>query len=131
MAAALAAHADGADDDDRRAAERGAAIGHTARQSAPFDDDEDVDAPARRRPATSDSWQAVRERYVDAPSGDSWQAVRERYVDARAAAAAVVAGGALGRAAAGRLVVGRGARRRPTRGRRRAAGGTYGDEIVN
>ena len=72
VAAALAAHADGADDDDRRAAERGAAIGHTARQSAPqFDDDEDVDAPARRRPAAqqADSWQAVRERYVDPPSG--------------------------------------------------------------
>ena len=42
-----------------------------ARQSAPqFDDDDDVDAPARRRPAQqADSWQAVRERYVDAPSG--------------------------------------------------------------
>ena len=82
VAAALAAHADGAADDDRRAAQRGAAIGHTARQSAPqFDDDEDVDAPARRRPAAqqADSWQAVRERYVDAPSGgggSSWEDVR-------------------------------------------------------
>ena len=81
VAAALAAHADGAADDDRRAAQRGAAIGHTARQSAPqFDDDEDVDAPARRRPAAqqADSWQAVRERYVDAPSGgggSSWEEV--------------------------------------------------------
>ena len=134
VAAALAAHADGAADDDRRAAQRGAAIGHTARQSAPqFDDDEDVDAPARRRPAAqqADSWQAVRERYVDAPSGgggSSWEEV------------------ALGPAAAGRLVVGRGESGAPAQTHRgRLAGGrvaaasamparrrrnAYGDEIV-
>ena len=112
VAAALAAHADGADDDDRRAAERGAAIGHTARQSAPqFDDDEDVDAPARRRPAAqqADSWQAVRER-VDAPSGgggSSWEEVRS---------------GPPPPAGSSWDAVERRRRRRPTRGRRCAGG---------